>query len=171
MTDKLDFDLIQRISRRSYRSRNLWPYRESHFALEYMGRAEFEFGAVPEAQRALLARADKLATKTIDISGQSVDLAYLSGDDDPETAFRAWIAADGESLKRPVYFLNRVLGRISPPNKNAKIRKRDDELLREYEAHVCWSLNDYLLFAFTEFGHLPELLDEIRAVSKEPAED
>ena len=155
-----EFGLIQQVERRDWLTQRFFKDTESPFALSYMGRAEFEFGTVPQSLREMLAVITDLVVNTVEINGHLVDIAWLESEGDPRGAFGDWLAAGAPTLERPFVFL-RAVG--YEPTHVYKRRRGQSEPLPE-PARLWWSLSDHVLFGLTAEGTVPQLVDEMRAV-------
>lgn len=169
MTDR-SFYLIQRVPSKSYSAQRFWSDRESTFHLDYMGSAEFEFGTVPASLKRLLEliKNDQIKLETIEVEGKQIDIAYPDTGDSPIDYFRDWVARGIDrkisTKEYPSYFFGYLTGQ--DPRANPKRKKEASAYAWQMEDinALFWSLEDDVLFGFTEGGNVPKFLAEAREV-------
>lgn len=181
------FWLVQRVRFDDEERQRFWSDRPSHFACEYMGSSEFEFGATFQSLKRLVPIADQLVFERATIDGASFDLIRKPTDHDAAVQLAAWITASLDPGRRlattkewPHGLFARLEGRfpLTPPpgrgGKEHQVKVRSWEIDWEAAGTLFWDLEADFFFAFTPGqgpdGQPPEgvvatFLTEIRAVA------
>jgi hypothetical protein len=162
-----DFYLVQRIQRSWHAdhkpSENASPLMKvrnlfgngtlGDYDLEYMGSAEFEFGAIPEALKRLKdAGKNGLILREWEYGGHVLDFLYRHKDGEPFEAWANW--AEGNKHDPPFY------GKETPFELRDRLAGKEPPSWArgEWRTHVYWALNANVMWAFHEAGHLPRML-------------
>ena len=156
------FWLLQRVRYEDRERRNFWSDRPSRFSLEYMGSAEFEFGATAASLKRLLPLAAKLVFERPLINGVSYDLVRKPDDPGAAKALAEWLAASLDpkrtfhlTKERPYALFARLEGRTSPtppPGRGGKVhlqKVRSWELDWAASGVLYWDLDFDCFFGFT----------------------
>jgi hypothetical protein len=133
------------------------------YELDYMGAAEFEFGAIPEAFKRLQDAGKGIVLTEWEYKGHALDFLYIEKDGEPFDAWTDW--AEGrrrdeysgktyetrpfDGKERPYELEERLNGATSP-------RFGDD-----WRTHVWWALEENVMWAFKEDGHLHKMLESM----------
>lgn len=117
--------------------------RLGHFELDYMGSAEFEFGAIPAAYKRFEGQELELASE-IEIPGifKPLDFLYMKRDGEPYTAFEDWCKGSEhrDSLRgkeRPYDF-----------EKKAGVNQFAEDY--EFGGDLWWALGANVIWGITE---------------------
>ncbi|HTE58724.1 MAG TPA: hypothetical protein VK631_00135 [Solirubrobacteraceae bacterium] len=173
-----DFYLVQRM-KRSWRAdrpegspthaldnlSNVFGYGHmGDYDLDYMGSAEFEWGAIPEAYDRFVKAGKGLTLTEWTYNGHVLDFLYIEKDGEPFDAWADW--AEGRSApdeySGKVYEQPRFDGKERPYELEERIdgatapRFGDD-----WRTHVWWALNGNVMWAFHEDGHLTQMLESM----------
>lgn len=173
------FYLVQRI-KRSWRADNPARDGESPLAkirnpfgngtlgdydLDYMGAAEFEFGAIPEAFKRLQDAGKKISLVEWEYGGHILDVLYRDKDGEPFEDWTRW--AEGRPLhpyngrelsERPFY------GKERPYELETRLNgEKPPRHSGEWGTHIWWALGENVMWAFHEDGHLPKMLESLGA--------
>lgn len=182
------FYLVQRIEHRPYappktekasvlQSLSFNPFgygRLGDYELDYMGAAEFEWGAIPEAGARLneseivIDRFDfRYPFKGSESHMHVIDLLYLEEDGDPIRDWEAWIK-DGCYGKESAYdFITQLENGTGRPKILSTHKRKDGSTWDStYGANVWWALDDDVMWSFvheedegiTDGSHLRHLL-------------
>jgi hypothetical protein len=174
------FWLVQRIKRSPYQRHveafpnakvksNPFGYgRLGDYELDYMGAAEFEFDAIPEANNRL-AKAGKdlaLSLGEREYQGRALDFLWIGKEGDPWERWVAWANGDPYTSEFGICERSRGFeGKERPFDFERKLSEPD----YEYGGDVWWALNENVQWAFHdgEDGHLLQML---RSMQSEPVE-
>jgi hypothetical protein len=173
-----DFYLVQRI-KRSWRAdhpagenvsplaklRNPFGYGTlGDYDLEYMGSAEFEWGAIPEALKRFQDAGKKgLVVCEWSYGGHAFDFLYREKDGEPFEAWTDW----AEGRRRDEYtgkvYEERPFYGKEPPY---ELQERIDGATKprfgdEWRTDVWWGLGENVMWAFRDDGHLPRMLESM----------
>lgn len=171
------FYLVQRI-KRSWRAdalpskkdtplaklRNPFGYGHlGDYDLDYMGSAEFEWGAIPEAFDRLRNAGKGVVLTEWEYRGQALDFLYIEKNGEPFEDWTRW--AEGRRIdeytgkeydERPFYGKEKPYELEERLNGATAPRFGDD-----WRAHVWWALNEDVMWAFHDDGHLPRMLESM----------
>lgn len=119
-------------------------------SLEYMGAAEFEFGAIPKAYREIAKRFDHytLSSVQVDDSGQTLFVAhYFNEEDFQKYVEYLRILRDPKrereiSTKEPVRFLD--------PTTDKWYRPSSDPETGYYRNNFWWDIKNQVMWSFNE---------------------
>jgi hypothetical protein len=156
------FWLVQRVRYEDQARNRFWSDQPSNFSLEYMGSAEFEFGATADSLKRLLPLADKLVLERTVVHGASFDILRQPADSAAAGALADWIAVSLDSGRRglttkewPYGLFTRLDGRLSatpPPGRGGKVHQakvRAWELDWAASGVLYWDLLADFFFGFT----------------------
>jgi hypothetical protein len=124
--------------------------RLGDYELDYMGAAEFEFGAIPKANNRLAEAGKDLRLGQHEYKGFLFDFLWIGREGEPFDDFDRW--ARGEK-RRPFY------GHETPYELLQVVD--EGKPISECRTAVWWSLNDNVQFAFAgaeDQGHLIKML-------------
>lgn len=171
------FYLVQRI-RRSHRAdhpigenasplaklRNPFGYGTlGDYDLEYMGSAEFEWGAIPEGlQRFREAGKKGLVLCEWNYGGHDFDFLYRAKDGEPFDAWADW--AEGRSRDEysgKVYEERPFYGKETPYELRDRLDGKQPHAEYGWRTHVYWALAANVMWAFKEDGHLHRMLESM----------
>lgn len=151
------FYLVQRcLPARNYQAlgfrRNPFGYGGmGAFELDYMGSAEFEFGAIPESYNRLYKAGDagNLGHGEVEINGKVIEFVNIHSDGDPSAALTNWVTKQKCDGKEPAGdFYQRIFD-------------QENDYRKAHRTAIWWSLNDDVMFAFKEDGMLEELFKSL----------
>ncbi len=170
------FYLVQRIKRSRLadeplpagnalaRMRNPFGYGQlGDYDLDYMGAAEFEWGAIPEAFDRLAKAGKGLALGTFEYDGHELDFLWIKKEGEP---FEDWVAwAEGKPFVDEYGYecTRRPFSGKEPPH---ELRDRLDgrpEPDWGWRTDVWWALGENVLWAFHEDGHLQRMVESMHA--------
>lgn len=155
------FYLVQRLKRSPWAVKsNPFGYgRMGDYELEYMGAAEFEFGAIPEANNRLAnAGKDlKLSVGDHNYGGRLLDFLFIGKEGDPFEAFCEWAEGGGD--------LRAFYGKERPYD----FEKKLTEPGYKYGGDAWWALAANVQWAFHdgENGHLLRMLTSMGSAPTE----
>jgi hypothetical protein len=166
LTQRLRFSKFK--SERNERSgkRLVNPFARKGFGdyeLEYMGSAEFEFGAIPEAKERLAAAGDGLMLAEFTYGEHRLDFLWIESEGEPFDVWKDWVEGrrwfDGrqestiplEGQERPWELEKRLAGEQPPKY-----------MYGSWSTDVWWGLEGNVLFAFAdEDRHLHRLIESM----------
>ncbi len=128
----MSFYLVQNLQYLPGRKANPFGYgRLADYELDYMGAAEYEWGAIPDASKRLEGAEIKLDEVTI--NGAEMTFAYRAEDGEPYEAFEAWIKSG-----------------FRGKNVNAsEIERRFNGEHGQYDrTDIWWALEENVMFCF-----------------------
>ncbi|MBT1542447.1 hypothetical protein KK103_11795 [Curtobacterium flaccumfaciens pv. flaccumfaciens] len=102
MSDRMRFYLVQRLKRRSEPAGNAVGF-DQHFALEYMGSSEFEWGAIPKALQSVRVKPVTAKVIPITLNGTTRDVHVVTHAGKHEQAGQALQAWGAGSDRRPPF--------------------------------------------------------------------
>ena len=173
MRDTGDFWLVQRLKYRSWAKdkefyerlgsevkSNPFGYgRMGDYELDYMGSAEFEFGAIPKANNRLAGAGEdlKLSVGEHEWEGRKLDFLYIGEEGDPWETWVEW--ATGKEHRPP------FASKEYPFDFHKKLTNPD----YEYGGDVWWALDANIIWAFNdgEDGHLLKMLESMGSAPTE----
>jgi hypothetical protein len=137
--------------------------RMGDYELDYMGSAEFEWGAIPEANNRLAKAGKDLALEEFEYQGHTFDFLWIGKEGEPFAEWVDWVegrahdrytdrtyeAAPCEGKERPYELLERLGGATKP-------RYGDD-----WCTAIWWALTGNVLWAFKEDGHLTRWIESM----------
>lgn len=138
--------LIQRVSIERYPRVNATDV-DKHFGFDYMGSAEFEFGALPKALRAMRAHVGEYLKEPLKIIEEYGRIAWYVGPDDPDII---QMASD--------VFLDQSYGHKHTMRLKERTMMEDHYEPSEWSRHApigWWAIDQerpWLLFVKREFG-------------------
>jgi hypothetical protein len=164
------FDLVQRIKRSRVadipeekrtglqKINNPFGYGNlGDYDLDYMGSAEFEWGAIPKALKRLADAGKNITLEQREYNGHTLDFLWITKEGDPFEDWRAWVEGgpcvgrygthdrspcDG---KEPPYeLLDRLAGKPRPE--------------WGWRTDVWWALDENVMWALSEEGHLERMV-------------
>lgn len=181
------FWLLQRVKYEPTPGRRFWSDAPSNFYPEYMGSAEFEFGAMPESLKRLVPIADSLVFERVVLRGASFDIVHKPSDTGAASEFGAWLDATlapdrrGATTKEwPWAFIARLEGRLPATQPAGRGGKEHQRKVYSWENDwrssgvVLWDLGADAFCAFSpgqgpdgqpSEGVVAALLNEMRAVA------
>jgi hypothetical protein len=133
--DRIPFYLVQRMTSRDTGR----PGFDGYFALDYMGSAEFEWGAIPDSLKAIRANRKIVTRKATAVRhGVSREVWFVGGAKDVEHAIaklNEWLADERPHSKELSYFPEQVEG-----------------VAREWQTSIdaWWALRGNVMFALDE---------------------
>lgn len=139
--------------------------RLGDYELDYMGAAEFEYGAITEGNNYLAGKQLTLEKQTY--NGNELIFLYVTEDGSPFDEWKNWIEGTankyhgpGWGKEVPYELLDRLAG------------KEPNEWQKEhgYQCDVWWSLSDGVMWSFVEKDgstHLEKLLESMQTVESE----
>jgi hypothetical protein len=126
------------------------------YVLEYMGSAEFEFGAVPEAAKTIQgAKRPMMGTHDFvheNGTRSTLDFLWRGEDGDPFEAWDAWVRSGMFTKEHPHELRYRLAG------ETPTWWRDDDDPPRTWETAIYWSLDDAVMWSFAGEGHIARLL-------------
>lgn len=162
------FWLVQRVRYEDRERNSFWSDRPSRFSLEYMGSAEFEFGATAQSLKRLYPIAESLVFERVSLGGFSFDLLRKPNDIDAAGQLAAWITVSLDPARRmsttkewPWAFFTRLEGKLSltpPPGRGGKEHQRKMySWENDWRATglLYWDLGADFFFAFSP-GQAPD---------------
>lgn len=181
------FWLVQQLRFHEDEGKRFWTDHPSHFSIEYMGSAEFEYGALAPSLKRLVPIADRLVFERVSIASSFFDLLRKPDDVTAGAQLAAWIAACIDPGRKamttkewPHGLINRLEGKLSPTPPAGRGGKEHQRKMyswkRDWEASgvLHWDIDSDLFFAFTPGqgpddqppeGVVAAFLAEIRAVA------
>lgn len=126
------------------------------YDLEYMGSSEFEWGAIPEALGRLKdAGKNGLVLAEWNYGGHDLDFLYREKDGEPFQAWSDW--AEGGKHDPPFY------GKETPFELRDRLDGKEPPSWSDgqWRTHVYWGLNENVMWAFKEDGHLHRMLESM----------
>lgn len=161
------FYLVQRVSHRPGRpargifASNPFGYGDiGDYELDYMGSAEFEWGAIPESWD----RFAKAGGKGLDVAehtynGHVLDFLWIKKNGEPFDDFERWAEGrpkdsyGGEYQERPFY------GKERPFELEARLNgEAPPAHSGEWRTALYWALDDNVMWGFKEDGHMERFL-------------
>jgi hypothetical protein len=134
-----------------------------------MGAAEFEWGAIPDANNRLAAAKEDLVLDEFEYGGHTFDRIYIGKEGDPTEEWIDWAEGrftdpyNGETYEVPPfdgkerpYELERRLNGEKPFDKEDGWRTA-----------IWWALTGNVLWAFKEDGHLPRWIESLSTAPTE----
>jgi hypothetical protein len=123
--------------------------RLGNYELDYMGAAEFEWGAIPDSAKRL-AEADSIMIGGYEVNGHGLIFLWITEDGEPFQDFEDWYTGSRHSCEKPYGFIEKL------ENRERKFGK-DDTV-------IWWSLDDDVMWCFApekegEKSHIEILLD------------
>jgi hypothetical protein len=147
---------IQKIGSNPFGYGNLGDYD-----LDYMGSAEFEWGAIPEAfDRLVKARKKGIELSQFEYEGHSLDFLWIEAEGDPFADWVAWVEGKpymtryGTADRRPCE------GKETPYELRDRLAGKEPSEFG-WRADVWWALTENVMWAFSEDGHLQRMLDSM----------
>lgn len=133
--------------------------RLGDYELDYMGAAEFEWGAIPKANNRLAEGTPIIGVveglKYANLELPPLDMLWLEEDGDPKGDFQEWLDS-GARAKEGMGVFEYVLRGEEPPEHNRGV--------------VCWALEANVQWALHEpdgTGHLRKMLASMKNVEAE----
>ena len=130
------------------------------YDLDYMGSAEFEWGAIPEAFQRLANAGKGLTTGTYNYAGHSLDFLWIAKEGEPFEDWAAWV----EGLPYVGPYGERPRQPLEGKESCYQLRDRLDGK-PEYDwgwgCDVWWALEENVMWAFSEDNHLERMLKSI----------
>lgn len=129
-----------------------------NYDLDYMGAAEFEWGAIPEAFDRFKEAGDKLTVCEWNYGSHTFDFLYRTQDGEPFEDWTRWAEGrpideySGKEYKEPPFY-----GKEKPYELERRL-KGEAPFGDEWRTHVWWALGANVMWAFKEDGHLPAML-------------
>lgn len=178
-----DFYLVQRIER-SWRADappekltsplaqlgNPFGYgKMGDYDLDYMGAAEFEWGAIPEAYDRFVKAGKSLVVDEWEYKGHKLDFLFIETAGEPYAAWTDW--AEGRSApdeyNGKVYEQPPFYGKERPYELEERLNGADKPRFGDdWRTHIWWALGENVMWAFTEDGHLPRMLESMAGPKK-----
>lgn len=125
--------------------------RLGDYELDYMGAAEFEFGALPEAAKKL--SESNLMTDTHEFRGKTIKFLFTEKDGDPFEEWCKWIVTEPVSSKEPPYDVISILDGKTQAS--------------ERRGQIWWSLNNNMMWSFLSddgIDHIQQMLTSMQTV-------
>lgn len=138
--------------------------RLGDYELDYMGAAEFEWGAIPKAANRMYEAGDGLVFQTHTLLGNNLIFLYIEEEGDPTEEFDRWVIETRCDGQEPAYTLH---DRITNPEGFAK---KMAALKYHRETTVWWALNENVLWSFVEedgSSHLEKMMASMQEVDSE----
>lgn len=149
------FYLVQRIHRSWRADGHLGDYD-----LDYMGAAEFEWGAIPEAFKRFQDAGKKLELVEFEYGGHTFDFLYRKKDGEPFEAWTRW----AEGTEWAVHYGSpRPFYGCETPYELQQRLNGEKPWGGEWRTHVWWALNENVMWAFRDDGHLLRMLESLGA--------
>lgn len=164
------FYLVQTLSYRPYRDHqrqfpkakvksNPFGYgRMGDYELDYMGAAEFEFGAIPAANNRLANAGKKLVIeKDVDFRGSKIDLIFNKKEGNPIPVMEEWAKGANKHMgpfcgkERPYVFEARLKGE----------KRYNGEDWDINHPALWWALEANVLWGFSEDGHIERYIESM----------
>ena len=133
------------------------------YDLEYMGSAEFEWGAIPEAFDRLRKAGNRLVLTEWEYMGHVFDFLYREKDGEPFEDWTRW--AEGRPIdeysgqeyeERPFY------GKEMPYELQERLDGAEKPRFGdEWRTDVWWALGENVMWAFHDDGHLTQMLESM----------
>lgn len=139
--------------------------RMGDYELDYMGSAEFEWGAIPKANNRLAEAGDDLVLERHEFNGQNLIFLYIGKEGDPTTEFDKWVN-EGCDGKEPAYDLRL---RLTDPHKWMEDQARIEPQYRR-TTEVWWSLLDNIIWSFVEEDGTSHLEKMLASMGEAPVE-
>lgn len=148
--------------------------RMGDYELDYMGSAEFEFGAIPEANNRLAAAGRGLTLGTYAYNGFDLDFLWIADQGEPFAAFVNWafgryMKDDGtivDNLKQGPFW-----GKEVPYELKERLDgKSAEEVNRhsgEWQTALWWGLDANVIFGFKEDGHMEKWIESMGSAPTE----
>lgn len=135
--------------------------RMGDYQLDYMGSAEFEFGAVPEAGQRLAKAGKGLVLAEHNYGGHLLDFLYIAKEGEPFDAFADW--AEGREYDEHTkkwYDVRPFDGKEPPYELRQRLNGEDPPKYRDGKWHdaLWWALRGNVVFGFHEDGHMEKWL-------------
>jgi hypothetical protein len=139
------------------------------YELDYMGAAEFEFGAIPEANNRLAKAGKDLVVVEFEYKGDEFDFLYIGKEGDPSEEWIDW--AEGrytDSFNGKTYEVTPFDGKEMPYELERRLKGEEPfDPERGWSTAIWWALGANVLWAFKEDGHL---LRWIKSMGSAPTE-
>lgn len=129
------------------------------FSFDYMGAAEFEFGAIPQAFDRLRESGDDIVLCEWTYKGHAFDFLYRKQDGEPFDAWTAWAKGGNQNgYKRPAFD-----GKEPPFELRQRIAgKKPWSEERGWQTAIWWALEENVMWSFKEDGHLQRMLESMK---------
>lgn len=129
------------------------------YDLDYMGSAEFEWSAIPDALKRLADAGKGITLEQREYKGCALDFLWIKKEGDP---FEDWVAwAEGEPrTDRYGYECNRTPfeGKESPRYDMAKRLAGEDPPEWGWRADIWWALDENVMWAFSGDDHIARMI-------------
>ena len=155
LVQRIDYSPPEKYAKLNLSSNPFGYGRLGNYELDYMGSAEFEWGAIPDSYNAFRKankKKDGLSIVDHTYNHHNLRFLFITKDSDPFDTFTEWVKSGCEG-KEPAYGLAR--------------RLKGTQSQWDHTA-VWWSLTDNIMWAFVENDgtcHLNQLLDSIKDVT------
>jgi hypothetical protein len=169
------FYLVQRLEKSPYEKHlkafpdakvksNPFGYgRMGDYELDYMGAAEYEFGAIPASNNRLAAGKIELAEH--EFQGHKLLFLFTEEDGDPFDEWVTW--AQG----KPADATTRAQMAFDAKNENGEFKRKLSNNASEYDrTAVWWALNEDVMWAFVEEDGSSHLLTMLESMGSVPTE-
>lgn len=132
------------------------------YELDYMGSAEFEFGAIPEALDRFVKAGKGITLEQREHKGQSIDLLWITREGDPFEDWRAWV--DGEPRRDYYGSLNERRPCEGKESAYDFAERLDGAVEPEWgwRADIWWALKENVMWSFSGEDHINRMLFSAR---------
>jgi hypothetical protein len=174
-----DFYLVQRLREAPYkRHQEVFPGakvksnpfgygRMGDYELDYMGAAEFEFGAIPEANNRLAKAGKGLTLGEYTYGGHTLDFLWIKTEGEPFEAFADW--AEGKRTSEYGTHEDRpFFGKEMPYELRERLDgKQPFDKERGWHAALWWALRANVIWAFQEDGPMGRWIESMGSAPTE----
>lgn len=132
------------------------------YDLDYMGSAEFEWGAIPEAFDRLAKAGKGIALGQFEHNGHALDFLWIESEGEPFEDWAAWV--DGRPwVDRYGFSCDRrpCEGKETPYELRDRLDGKDAHPEFGWRSDVWWALSENVMWAFSEDGHLQRMVDSM----------
>lgn len=136
-----------------------------HYDLEYMGSAEFEWGAIPEAFDRLKKAGKDIDSATFDYNGTALDFLWIKKEGNPFEDWVAWL--EGKPRIDDYGYSNErrpCEGKEPPYELRQRLVEGKDAPEWGWTTDVWWALGENVMWAFADEGHLARMVESMQGV-------
>lgn len=172
------FNLVQRIKRsrvadiprekRTVRQQMDNPFGYGNlgdYNLDYMGSAEFEWGAIPEAFDRLKNAGRGIASAERTYKGYALDFLWIEEEGDPFADWVVWVEGGAVTDQYGYTYTRRPCeGKETPYELLDRLGGKEPS---EYgwRTDVWWALDENVMWAFGEDGHLERMVESMQGAT------
>lgn len=132
------------------------------YNLDYMGSAEFEWGALPEAFDRLAKAGKGIATDTFEHNGHKLDFLWIKKEGDPFGDWVAWVEGQPRTNRYGTVSRSPCEGKEFPYELLDRLAGKEPSEWG-WRSDVWWALSENVMWAFHEDGHLFRMVESMHS--------